>query len=142
MNYFWTKRVGVGRHFVTERDSGIYSYNYNYNYNKNYNYNYYENNNYENYNYNNYNNNDYYYNYNYYYSIHGIIKQYGKVAIHKSGYRSEYAQIDTLFTIKELNATGSSEFLEWIKKFNQSVNEQAKFYKAKTIHYQDLAVAL
>lgn len=102
--YFW--KNPIGRHKVTEKDSGLYSYN-----------------------------NNYYHNNNYY--ILGIIKQYGKVAIHKTGYRSERAYIDTLFTINKTKAQGPKEFLNWIDKFNALIEEKAKYYKCKTIPYQD-----
>ena len=77
-----------------------------------------------------------YYNYNNYH-LSGIIHQYGKVAIHKIGYRSEYAIIDSLFKIRESDAQGSKEFLEWIKKFNQKIDRIAEYYKCKTINWQD-----
>ena len=92
---------------VLEENSGIYAYIYYYNKN----------------------NNNYY--------IGGIIKQYGKVAIHKTGYRSEYAIIDTLFTIRELDAKGPKKFLGWIKIFNERVNQIADRYQVKTVSYQD-----
>ena len=109
MTYEWKEIEGP--HEVLEENSGIYSYN---------NYNYY---------------NNYYYNYHYY--ISGIIKQYGKVAIHKTGYRSEFAIIDTIFSIRESDAKGSKEFLDWIKKFNNKIEKIAQIYKCKTISYQN-----
>jgi len=128
-DYFWDKTI-EGPHKVEKENSGIYSYN-NY-YNNFYNYsNYYNYNN----NYNNYNN--YYYNYKNYYNISGIIHQYGKVAIHRKGYRSQYAIINTLFTISESDAKGPKEFLDWIKVFNSNIETLAKKYKCKTEHYQD-----
>lgn len=119
-------KVIEGPHEVLENNSGIYSYN-----NNNYNY-------YNNYN-NNNNNYNYYYSYNnnYNYYIGGIIHQYGKVAFHETGYRSEYAKVITLFTIRELDATGPPEFLGWIKKFNIIIKTLAEKYQANTIHYQD-----
>src|SRR5260221_14776990 len=80
-----------------------------------------------NYNYNNY------YNYNYY----GIVKQYGKVAIHLTGQRSEYAKIDTLFNIKLSDAKGPKEFLDWIELFNDKTDRIAEKYGCKVISYQD-----
>jgi hypothetical protein len=153
--YVWNKVI-EGPHEVLDSNSGIDAYNYNYYYNynynnynnNNYNYYYYNNNNY-NYNYynNNYNSNNNYYNNNYnyyhynnnyhYYNIAGIIHQYGRVAIHKIGQRSEYAKIKTLFTIKESDAIGPKEFLCWISKFNLIIAELAKKYECDTIHYQD-----
>jgi hypothetical protein len=129
--YIWMSD-SFGPHEVLESNSGIYSYNYYYNYYNNYNNNY---NNYYNYYYNNnyYNNN---YNNNYYY-IGGIIFQWGKVAIHKTGYRSEYAQIDTLFSIRESDAKGPKKFLDWIKTFNQRINNIAQKYNCKVISWQD-----
>ena len=118
-NYVWTKII-EGPHEVLEANSGIYAYN-------NYYYNYY--------NHNNYN---YYYNYyhnNYY--IYGAINQFGKVAIHKIGQRSEYAKIKTFFTIRESDANGPKKFLDWISKFNSIITELSKRYECKTIHWQD-----
>ena len=115
-DYKWNKII-EGPHQVKDVDSGIYAYNYN-------------NNNYYN---NNYNNN-YYYN-NYY--IKGIIHQYGKTAIHKDGQRSQYAKIITLFTIRESDAAGPDKFIDWIKEFNQVINQLTLKYKANTIHFQD-----
>ena len=112
--YIWVPVV-TGPHEVLEFNSGIYAY---YNYNNNY-YNY---NNY----YNNYNNN-----------IGGIILQYGKVAIHREGQRSEFAKIDKLLLIREEDAQGSKEFLNWIKKFNIHVKQIAERYEAFTISWQD-----
>ena len=119
--YDWIKVI-EGPHEVKDSNSGIYAYN-NY-YNNDYNY----------YNYN------YSYNYNYYYNcynIAGIIKQWGKVAIHKIGQRSEYAKIDTLFTIRESDAKGPKKFLDWIKNFNPVIEKLAKKYECKTISRQD-----
>jgi len=130
--YKWSKIEGP--HEVKQENSGIYSYNYN---NKNYkNYNYYYNNNNYNYNYKNY---YYYYNSNNHknYNLSGIIKQWGKVAIHKTGYRSEYAKIDTLFSIRELDAQGIKEFLDWIKIFNARIEQIAEKYECKVVAYQD-----
>lgn len=130
VNHSWLKKI-EGPHEVLDKDSGIYSYNNNNYYNNNY---YYYNNYYYNYYYdNNYNYNN---NYNYYY-LFGIIKQFGKVAIHEDGYRSEYAIIDTLFTIRLSDAKGTEEFLSWIKKFNNMVEDLASFYGCKTQHHQD-----
>ena len=139
--FFWNKKQGVGNHKVTKMNSGIYSYNnYNYdNYDNNYNYNYYYrnyNNYYKYYNNNNYNYYEYYYHYNNYYII-GIIKQWGRVAIHSIGYRSQYASIDTLFTIRKSDASGPQEFLDWIDKFNQRIEKLAKFHKCKIVTWQD-----
>lgn len=110
---------------VLESDSGYYSYNYNNNYN------------YYNHNHNNYNNYNHYNNYKHNYNHYGIVKHFGKVAIHKTGYRSENIRIDTLFTIRESDATGSKDFLAWIPLFNTRVRQIAEKYKAKTEHYQD-----
>ena len=107
-NYNWNKTI-EGPHEVTDSNSGIYAYNNNNN-------NYYNNNN---------------------YSIFGIIKQYGKVAIHKTGQRSEYAKIDILFSIRELDAKGAEKFLDWIKEFNLIITNLSKEYECKTIHWQD-----
>ena len=132
-DYNWNKLEGP--HEVKEKDSGIYAYNY-YNYysnnyyNNNYYYNYYNNYNYNN-NYNNYYNN---YNYN---NILGIILQYGKVAIHSSGQRSEYAKIKTLFSIRESDAQGSQKFLNWIKIFNKKIEVISKIYEYDVISWQD-----
>jgi len=112
-NYTWKDIEGP--HEVLEVNSGIYAYNNN-NYNNNY-----------------YNNNNYYY----YYNYGGIILQWGKVAIHKDGQRSEFTRIKALFTIRENDAKGSKEFLNWIVKFNNEVREVAKIYKCDTIHWQD-----
>ena len=130
--YDWKKLEGP--HKVELIDSGIYSYNNNY---KNNSYNYYYYNNYYNSYYNNYNN---YYNKNYsynYYCLFGIINQWGKVAIHKDGYRSEYAKIDTLFNIRESDAEGTKEFLNWIKQFNDLIRLLAIEYECKVISWQD-----
>ena len=138
IDYIWITELTS--HEVREENSGIYSY-CNYNYYNNYNNNYYNNNYYNNYynynynnNYNNYNNN--YYNNNYY-NISGIIKQFGKIAIHKIGYRSEYAIIDSLFTIRESDAKGDNQFINWIKEFNKRIEAIAMIYNCKTIYYQD-----
>lgn len=69
---------------------------------------------------------DYNIDYRNYYYIGGIIKQYGRVAIHKIGQRSEYAKINTLFTIRKSDASGQKEFLDWIDIFNQKVEDIAK----------------
>ena len=124
-NYEWSKLEGP--HVVKYTNSGLYSYNYNYYYYNNYNYNYYY--------YNYYNNNNY--NYNYYYYLGGIIKQWGNVAIHKIGYRSEYAEIDTLFNIRESDAKGEQIFLDWIKLFNNRINKIAEIYECKVVSWQD-----
>ena len=136
MNYKWS--MIEGPHEVLDKDSGIYSYNY-YNNNYNNNYNHYNNNynNYYNYSYNNhlfelYEIKNKYYNNNY--CISGIIHQYGKVAIHESGYRSEYAKIVKGFTIRESDAKGPEKFLSWIKEFNQIISNLCN---GNTIHYQD-----
>ena len=130
IDYIWITELTS--HEVREENSGIYSYcsynNYNYNY-----YNYYNNYNHNNYNYNYYN---YYNNYNNY-NISGIIKQFGKIAIHKIGYRSEYAIIDSLFTIRESDAKGDNQFINWIKEFNKRIEAIAMIYNCKTIYYQD-----
>jgi hypothetical protein len=126
-NYTWKEIEGP--HEVLEENSGIYSYN---NYN-NSNYNYYNNNNY---NYNNYNNNNNNYNYYNYYLI-GIIKQWGKTAIHEEGYRSEFAKIDTLFNIRESDAEGPQKFLDWIKFFNGRISDISQKYNCKVISWQD-----
>jgi len=143
-DYEWNKNEGP--HEVLDKDSGIYSnnnynnYNYNYNHYNNYYYNY------NNYNYNsnnpyyNYNNN-YNYNHNYYYNnnyrIAGIIKQYGKVAIHKTGYRSEFAIVDSIFSIQKSNAKGPKEFMNWIDIFNKRIKDIAERYECKVITWQD-----
>jgi hypothetical protein len=132
-DYNWNKVI-EGPHKVKNSNSGIYAYNYYNNYNNYYNYcNYY----YNNYNYNNYYNycNYYYNNYNYNnnYCISGVIKQYGRVAIHKIGRRSEYAKIDRLFTVRETDAKGPKEFLDWIKLFNLIVKNLAERYECETI---------
>lgn len=112
-NYNWKKVEGP--HKVENKDSGIYAYNNNYN-------NYYNN----------------YYKRNYYnYYIIGIIKQYGKVAIHKTGQRSQYARIDTLFSIRELYTKGPKKFLDWIKIFNKRIEDISKIYDCKVISWQD-----
>jgi len=137
-NYEWNKLEGP--HEVKPENSGIYSYN---NYNNYYNY-YYNYNNYyydHNYNYNNYydHNHDHnnYYNYNNNIYLNGIINQWGKVAIHKLGYRSEYAKINTLFSIRELDMKGPKEFQNWIKIFNERINQIAEKYECKIISWQD-----
>ncbi len=129
-DYIWPFSLVL--HKITKENSGIYSYNNN---NNNYYYYYYYYNNNNNSNYYYYNNN--YYNNNYNYNITGIIKQFGKVAIHKIGYRSEYAKVDTLFLIRELDAKGTKEFLDWIKIFNNKITKVAERYGAKTLYYQD-----
>ena len=129
-SFIYDKRNGCGRHKVTEDNSGIYAYNYNNYHNNNYNNYYYDNNN----NYYYHNNNNYYY---YYYYVAGIIKQYGKVAIHLTGQRSEYAIIDTLFTIRKSDAIGPPDFLNWIDIFNSRIEKLADYYNCKTINYQD-----
>ena len=107
-DYIWSSPID-GPNKVEDKDSGLYAYNYNYN--------------------NNYN----LYNY-----IGGIIKQWGKVAIHKDGQRSEYAKVSLLFTIRDSDAKGPDEFIKWIKEvFNPYVKEIAKKYKCKTQHWQD-----
>jgi len=123
-DYKWSKFEGP--HLVKSEDSGIYSYNY-YSYNNNYSYNY------------SYKYSNYYYNNNYsnYYNMPGIIKQWGKVAIHIAGYRSEYAKIETLFNIKEISVVGSNEFLEWVGKFNIKISKLAEIYECNVISWQD-----
>ena len=79
---------------------------------------------------------DYYY-YNNYYYIAGIIKQYGRVAIHKDGQRSEYAVIDTLFNIRESDAKGPKKFLGWIKEFNLTISNLSLKYECKIVSWQD-----
>jgi hypothetical protein len=141
IDYEWSKLEGP--HEVREINSGIYAYNNNYNYYYN---NYY--NNYNNYNYyNNYNNYNYYYNNyynnynnyynNYYYNLQGIINQWGKVAIHKIGQRSEYANIKTLFAIRESDTKGPETFLTWVRKFNILINNIAEQYDCNVIYWQD-----
>ncbi len=122
-DYEWHKMI-EGPHEITKQNSGIYAYNYYYNYNYNYYY-------YYNYNYN------YYYNYYYNYNIVGVIKQYGKVGVHQIGQRSEYAKINKLFTIRESDAKGTQEFLDWIKKFNVIIIELSKKYECEIISWQD-----
>lgn len=137
-DYLWP--TVVVSHELTECNSGIYSYN---NYDNNYSYNY---------NCSSYNNNNYYYNNNYnyhycnyhynnnyysYYDITGTILLYGKVAIHTEGYRSQYAKVKTLFTIRKSDAKGSNNFLNWINEFNTIVEHLAKKYKSNTMHWQD-----
>ncbi len=132
-NYEWNQII-EGPHEVLESNSGIYSYNNN-NYYNNYYYNYGCNNNY--YNYYDYNygcNNNYY---NYYYNIGGIIHQWGNVAIHKNGYRSEYAKIVKLFSIRESDAKGPIKFINWIKQFNKRIDELSKKYECEVISWQD-----
>src|SRR5579859_5538605 len=124
-NYIWLPEGEKTE--VKDNNSGYYSYN---NYNNYYNYYYHY--------YNYYNNNYYNYNYNNYYYIAGIIKQYGKVAIHNTGYRSEYAKIDTLFKIRFSDAEGSDNFLRWINEvFNPRIEAIAEYYKCKTMNWQD-----
>jgi len=128
-NYIWALDESIKGHEVLKINSGLYAYNnYNYNNYNNYNnnYNYY-------YNYNYY---SYYYNYNYYYYT-GIIKQWGKTAIHLTGQRSEFAKIETLFTIKESDITRDTKFINWVKEFNRLIIEIANRYEANTIHWQD-----
>jgi len=69
--------------------------------------------------------------------LSGIIRQWGKVAIHSEGYRSEYAKVNTLFLIRESNAKGSVKFLDWIKLFNDRISKIAEKYEAKVISWQD-----
>ena len=134
-DFTWSKITKADK--LIEKDSGLYSYNnYNYHYYNNY-HNNYHNNNYH--YYDNYNNDNYYYydNYNYNYHIGGIIKQYGKVAIHETGYRSKFAIIDTLFTIRMSDAKGSQRFIDWINEFNKRIEKLAEFYECNTITWQD-----
>jgi hypothetical protein len=150
--YKWDKII-EGPHKVKDINSGIYAYNNDHNnyYHNNYYYNnYYYNNYYSNYykynynynndhynyynNYNNNYNNNYYNNYN---NINGIISQYGRVAIHKTGQRSEYAKISKLFTIRRLDAQGPKEFLSWIDKFNRIIANLASKYQCETCTWQD-----
>jgi hypothetical protein len=123
-NYIW--KAIEGPHLVLERDSGIYSYNY-------YCYNYY----YYNYYYNEYYNRYNRYNNNYNYIIGGIIHQWGKVAVHENGYRSEYAKIIKLFTIRKSDAEGPENFLDWIDRFNKIIESIAEKYNCTTISWQD-----
>jgi hypothetical protein len=105
-DYIW--KAIEGPHVVLDKDSGLYSYNYNYKYYR------------------------YYNNYNYKYcDIFGIIKQWGKVAVHKTGYRSEYAKIDTLFKIQESNAIGPKEFINRIGEFHKLIEKVADIYGCK-----------
>ncbi len=128
-DYDWSEIEGP--HEIKDADSGIYAYNNYYNY---YYYNYYYNYNcYNNYNY--YNNNNY--NYNCYNFVSGIISQWGRVAIHFEGQRSEYAKIDKLFTIRRIDAEGPKAFLDWIDIFNQRIAEIASKYKCSMINWQD-----
>lgn len=128
--YDWNNII-EGPHVVTDSNSGIYAYNYNYSNNYNYNNYYYSNNYNNNYNYSNKNYNNYY--------MSGIINQYGRVAIHRTGQRSEYAKINKIFTIRESDAKGPKEFLDWISKFNFIIVELAKKYECETINWQDFA---
>jgi len=124
-DYLWKKIEGP--HEIRETNSGIYAYNYNsYNYNNYYD-NYYNNNNYRYYDNNNYSN----------YRISGIITQWGKVAIHKIGQRSEFAKVNTIFKIREQDAKGPKKFLDWIKLFNRRIISITDKYDAKTISWQD-----
>jgi hypothetical protein len=130
-DYEWKNQI-EGPYEVLDSNSGIDAYNNN----NNYNYYYYNNNNYNNNYYNYYYYHYHYYNYNYYY-IAGIIHQYGKTAIHLIGQRSEYVKIDTLFSIRKLDAEGPKEFLDWIDIFNKRVDDIANRYQAKVISWQD-----
>ncbi len=66
-----------------------------------------------------------------------MIEQYGRVAIHITGQRSEYAKIIKLFIIRKSDARGPQDFLDWIEKFNLIITELSKKYECKTIHWQD-----
>ena len=116
VEYEWSEIEGP--HIIKEDNSGIYAYsNYNYNYsNYNYDNNYYANN---------------------YYNLSGIIKQWGRVAVHESGQRSEYAKIVTLFTIRESDMRGDDKFQSWVIDFNKTIKVVAEQYKCDTISYQD-----
>ena len=46
-----------------------------------------------------------------------------------------------LFTIRESDAKGSKEFLDWIKVFNGRVQDIAIKYKADTTSWQDFKEA-
>jgi hypothetical protein len=59
------------------------------------------------------------------------------VAIHKKGQRSEYARVKILFSIRESDAEGPEEFLNWIKIFNERINYLAKEYDCEIISWQD-----
>lgn len=129
MDYIWKPDIENVSHEVLESNSGIYAYNnsyynnyYYYSYNNNYYYNYYNNN---------------YYNYYNNYYLAGIIEQHGRTAIHKDGQRSEYTKVKTLFTIRLADTKGPKEFLDWIGKFNNQVENLAKIYGANTIYWQD-----
>lgn len=67
----------------------------------------------------------------------GIISQWGKTAIHKTGYRSQYVKIDFLFNIRESDAQGASKFIEWINIFNQRIKNIADKYHCQVISWQD-----
>lgn len=121
-DYFWNKFI-EGPHTISESDSGIYAYNSNNNYN------------YNNYNYNNSYNNNYNNNFNY---IAGTILQYGTVAIHKTGQRSEFAKIRLLYTIRESNTIESKKSLDWIKNFNLQIKDLAKKFDIYTIDYSNV----
>jgi hypothetical protein len=69
--------------------------------------------------------------------LSGIIKQYGRIAIHKIGQRSEYAKIEDIFTIRESDAKGPEKFIAWISNFNSHIKSIANRYNANTIHWQD-----
>jgi len=97
-----------GPHEVKIMNSGIYAHNY---------YHYYDNNN--------------------YYILLGIILQYGKTAIHRAGQRSQFAKISILFNIRESDAKGPVEFLNWIKKFNNKISLIAEKYGCEVISWQD-----
>ena len=71
-----------------------------------------------------------------------IIIQYGRIAIHSSGQRSEYAKIDSLFSIRESDAIGSIEFINRVKLFNKHIEDIAKVYECKVITWQDFIESL
>jgi hypothetical protein len=117
-DYTW--KPVESKHPVAEFNSGLYAYNNN-----------------NNYYYNNYDNNYYNNYYKNYYQVFGVIKQWGRVAIHLSGQRSENAKITILFTTRESDAKGPKEFLNWIRIFNKRIVSLATIYNCKTQHYQD-----
>ena len=121
-DYEW--KTEEGPHLVLNQNSGIYSYNY-----------YNNNNYYDNYHY-------HYYYQSYYYYISGIISHWGNTAIHETGYRSEYAKINSLFTIRELDAVGPKDFINWIKLYNEKINKIAEKYECNTIYWQDYSLKI
>jgi len=132
--YEWNKLEGP--HEVKIMNSGIYAHNnyhYYHNNDNNDNYDYYDNNYHNNHNYHYY----HYYDNNNYYILLGIILQYGKTAIHRAGQRSQFAKISILFNIRESDAKGPVEFLNWIKKFNNKISLIAEKYGCEVISWQD-----